>query len=78
VAPSEIAQMYESEADAWHWQGIEPERLINAWDQMVVFQREYQRDEAAAWSSWTKPRLSSISVMAASSADTGTWTTPWH
>ena len=28
--PSEIAQLYESEADAWDRQRIEPERLIDA------------------------------------------------
>jgi len=39
----EITQMYESEADAWDRQRIEPERLIDAGDRVVVFQREYQR-----------------------------------
>jgi ketosteroid isomerase-like protein len=40
---SEIRQMYEREADAWDRQRIEPERLIDAGDRVVVFQREYQR-----------------------------------
>jgi ketosteroid isomerase-like protein len=40
---SEIRRMYESEADAWDRQRIEPERLIDAGDRVVVFQREYQR-----------------------------------
>ena len=41
--PSEIARLYQSEADAWDRQRIEPERLIDAGDRVVVFQREYQR-----------------------------------
>jgi ketosteroid isomerase-like protein len=40
---SEITQMYEGEADAWDRQRIEPERLIDAGDRVVAFQREYQR-----------------------------------
>jgi ketosteroid isomerase-like protein len=40
---SEIRQMYEREADAWDRQRIEPERLIDAGDRVVAFQREYQR-----------------------------------
>ena len=40
---SEITQMYESEADAWDRQRIEAERLIDAGDRVVAFQREYQR-----------------------------------
>jgi ketosteroid isomerase-like protein len=40
---SEITQMYESEADAWDRQRIEPERLIEEGDRVIVFQREYQR-----------------------------------
>jgi ketosteroid isomerase-like protein len=38
-----IMQMYESEADAWDRQRIEAERLIDAGDRVLVFQREYQR-----------------------------------
>jgi ketosteroid isomerase-like protein len=45
--PSEIARLYESEADAWDRQRIEPERLIDAGDQVVVFQREYQRGRSS-------------------------------
>ena len=45
--PTEIAQMYESEADAWDQQRIEPERLIEAGDQVVVFQREHQRGRSS-------------------------------
>jgi ketosteroid isomerase-like protein len=44
---SEIAQLYESEADAWDQQRIEAERLIGAGDQVVVFQREYQRGRSS-------------------------------
>jgi len=40
---SEIRQMYEREAEAWDRQRIQPERLIDAGDRVVVFQREYQR-----------------------------------
>jgi hypothetical protein len=40
---SEIRQLYESEADAWDRQRIEPEKLIDAGERVVVFQREYQR-----------------------------------
>ena len=39
--------MYESEADAWDRQRIEPERLIEAGDQVVVFQREHQRGRSS-------------------------------
>ena len=39
----EITQMYEREADAWDRQTIEAERLIDAGDRVVAFQREYQR-----------------------------------
>ena len=45
--PSEITQMYESEADAWDRQSIEAERLIDAGDRVVVFQREYQRGRSS-------------------------------
>ncbi len=45
--PGEITQMYESEADAWDRQSIEPERLIDAGDRVVVFQREYQRGRSS-------------------------------
>ena len=44
---SEIKQMYEREADAWDRQRIEPERLIDAGDRVVVFQREYQRGRSS-------------------------------
>jgi ketosteroid isomerase-like protein len=44
---SEITQMYESEADAWDRQRIEPQRLIDAGDRVVVFQREYQRGRSS-------------------------------
>jgi ketosteroid isomerase-like protein len=44
---SEITQMYESEADAWDRQRIEAERLIDAGDRVVVFQREYQRGRSS-------------------------------
>jgi ketosteroid isomerase-like protein len=44
---SEIAQLYERETDAWDQQRIEPERLIDAGDQVVVFQREYQRGRSS-------------------------------
>jgi ketosteroid isomerase-like protein len=43
----EITQMYEREADAWDRQRIEPERLIDAGDRVVVFQREYQRGRSS-------------------------------
>jgi ketosteroid isomerase-like protein len=42
-----ITQLYESEADAWDRQRIEPERLIDAGDQVIVFQREYQRGRSS-------------------------------
>jgi len=45
--PGAIARMYESEADAWDRQRIEPERLIDAGDRVVVFQREYQRGRSS-------------------------------
>jgi ketosteroid isomerase-like protein len=44
---SEIVQLYESEADAWDRQRIEPERLIDAGDRVVVFQREHQRGRSS-------------------------------
>jgi ketosteroid isomerase-like protein len=44
---SEITQMYESEADAWDRQRIDPERLIDAGERVVVFQREYQRGRSS-------------------------------
>ena len=47
MARSEIAQLYQSEADAWDRQRIEPERLIDAGDRVVVFQREYQRGRSS-------------------------------
>jgi ketosteroid isomerase-like protein len=42
-----ITQLYESEADAWDRQRIEPERLIDAGDRVIVFQREYQRGRSS-------------------------------
>jgi ketosteroid isomerase-like protein len=45
--PGEITQLYKSEADAWDRQRIEAERLIDAGDQVVVFQREYQRGRSS-------------------------------
>jgi ketosteroid isomerase-like protein len=44
---SGITQLYEREADAWDQQRIEAERLIDAGDQVVVFQREYQRGRSS-------------------------------
>jgi ketosteroid isomerase-like protein len=44
---SEIRQMYEREAEAWDRQRIQPERLIDAGDRVVVFQREYQRGRSS-------------------------------
>jgi ketosteroid isomerase-like protein len=44
---NEIAQLYEREADAWDRQRIEPERLIDAGDRVLVFQREYQRGRSS-------------------------------
>ena len=44
---SEITQMYESEADAWDRQRIEPERLIDAGERVVVLQCEYQRGRSS-------------------------------
>jgi len=41
--PGAIRELYESEADVWAQQRIEPEKLIDAGDRVVVFQREYQR-----------------------------------
>jgi ketosteroid isomerase-like protein len=43
----EITQMYDREADAWDLQSIEAERLIDAGDRVVVFQREYQRGRSS-------------------------------
>jgi len=45
--PGEITRLYESEADAWDRQRTEPERLIDAGDRVVVFQREYQRGRSS-------------------------------
>jgi ketosteroid isomerase-like protein len=45
--PSEITQTYDREADAWDRQSIEPKRLIDAGDRVVVFQREYQRGRSS-------------------------------
>jgi ketosteroid isomerase-like protein len=40
---SEIRRMYEKGSEAWDQQRIEPEKLIDAGDRVVVFQLEYQR-----------------------------------
>jgi ketosteroid isomerase-like protein len=45
--PREITQLYDRELDAWDRQSIEPERLIDAGDRVVVFQREYQRGRSS-------------------------------
>jgi ketosteroid isomerase-like protein len=45
--PSEITRTYDREADAWDRQSIEAERLIDAGDRVVVFQREYQRGRSS-------------------------------
>jgi ketosteroid isomerase-like protein len=44
---SGITELYEREADAWDQQSIEAERLFDAGDQVVVFQREYQRGRSS-------------------------------
>jgi ketosteroid isomerase-like protein len=43
----EITQLYESETDAWDRQRIEAERIFDAGDRVVVFQREYQRGRSS-------------------------------
>ena len=45
--PGEIRQMYEREAEAWDRQRIQAEKLIDAGDRVVVFQREYQRGRSS-------------------------------
>ena len=44
---SEIRQLYEHDEEAWDQYRIEPERLIDAGDRVVVFQREYQRGKSS-------------------------------
>jgi ketosteroid isomerase-like protein len=40
---SQIRQIFERMGEAWDEQRIEPQKFIDAGDQVVVFQREYQR-----------------------------------
>jgi ketosteroid isomerase-like protein len=40
---SEIREVYESDEEAWRDYRIEPERMFDAGDRVVVFHREYQR-----------------------------------
>jgi ketosteroid isomerase-like protein len=44
---SEIRQLYERDEEAWREYRIEPEKLIDAGDQVVVFHREYQRGKSS-------------------------------
>jgi ketosteroid isomerase-like protein len=44
---SEVRQMYEKENEAWDQQRIEPEKLIDAGERVVVFQLEYQRGKSS-------------------------------
>jgi ketosteroid isomerase-like protein len=44
---SEIRQMYEKGGEVWDEQRIEPEKLIDAGDRVVVFQLEYQRGKSS-------------------------------
>lgn len=44
---SEVRQMYEEGGEAWDQQRIEPEKLIDAGDRVVVFQLEYQRGKSS-------------------------------
>jgi ketosteroid isomerase-like protein len=44
---SEIRQLYENDEEAWDEYRIEPERLIDAGDRVVVFQLEYQRGKSS-------------------------------
>lgn len=44
---SEIRQMYEKGNEAWDQQRIEPEKLIDAGERVVVFQLEYQRGKSS-------------------------------
>jgi ketosteroid isomerase-like protein len=43
----EIRQVLESAEEAWDEQWVEPEKFIDAGDQVVVFQREYQRGKTS-------------------------------
>jgi ketosteroid isomerase-like protein len=40
---SQVIQSFEKMGEAWDEQRIEPQKFIDAGDQVVVFQREYQR-----------------------------------
>ncbi len=44
---SQIRQMYEGDEEAWDAQRIEPEKLFEAGDRVVVLQREYQRGKGS-------------------------------
>jgi ketosteroid isomerase-like protein len=44
---SEIREVYERDEEAWGDYRIEPEKLIDAGDQVVVFHREYQRGKSS-------------------------------
>jgi ketosteroid isomerase-like protein len=44
---SEIREVYERDEEAWGDYRIEPEKLIEAGDQVVVFHREYQRGKSS-------------------------------
>jgi ketosteroid isomerase-like protein len=44
---SGIRQLYAKDEEAWDQYRIEPERLFDAGDKVVVFQREYQRGKAS-------------------------------
>jgi ketosteroid isomerase-like protein len=43
----EIRQVLENAEEAWDEQWVEPEKFIDAGDQVVVFQREYQRGKTS-------------------------------
>jgi ketosteroid isomerase-like protein len=44
---SQIRQMYERDEEIWDQQRIEPEQFFDAGDQVVIFQREYQRGKSS-------------------------------
>ena len=44
---SEIRQLYENDEEAWGEYRIDPEKVIDAGDKVVVFQREYQRGRSS-------------------------------
>jgi ketosteroid isomerase-like protein len=44
---SEIREVYERDEEAWRDYRIEPERLFDAGDRVVVFHREYQRGQSS-------------------------------